>query len=112
MRHRVAASLVGLAWVLALPPPAYRALLFGGGQFAYRDAGHYYYPLYLRVQQEWDAGRWPLWEPGRNGGMPLLGNPRSAVLYPGKLIYAALPYAWGARLYVVAHTALAFLAMV
>ena len=30
------------------------------------------------------------------------------LLYPGKVIYAALPYAWAARLYAVAHSALAF----
>jgi hypothetical protein len=51
-------------------------------QFGFRDAGHYYYPLYLRVQQEWQQGRWPLWEPEENSGMPLLGNPTAAVLYP------------------------------
>ena len=43
--------------------------------------------------------------------MPLLGNPTAAVLYPGKVIYAALPYAWAARLYAVAHSALAFVGM-
>jgi hypothetical protein len=46
-----------------------------------------------------------------NGGMPLLGNPISAVFYPGKLVYAALPYAWAARIYVVLHVLLAFGAM-
>ena len=43
--------------------------------------------------------------------MPLLGNPTAAVLYPLKVIFALFPYAWGARLYIVAHTALAFVAM-
>ena len=43
--------------------------------------------------------------------MPLLGNPTAAVLYPGKLVFAILPYAWAARVYVVVHTALAFVAM-
>lgn len=43
--------------------------------------------------------------------MPLLGNPTAAVLYPGKLVFAVLPYVWGARLYAVAHTLLAFGAM-
>ena len=43
--------------------------------------------------------------------MPLLGNPTAAVLYPGKLVFAILPYAWGARVYIVAHSALAFLTM-
>ncbi len=80
-------------------------------QFGFRDAAHYYYPLYQRVQKEWEEGRTPLWEPEENAGMPLMGNPTAAVLYPGKLIYAALPYAWGARVYIVAHTLLAFVAM-
>ena len=76
------------------------------------DASFFYYPLYRRVQQEWTAGRWPLWNPGQNGGTPLLGNPVAAVLYPGKVIYALLPYAWGARLYVIAHTIIALAGMV
>ncbi|MGC8642932.1 MAG: hypothetical protein ACP5XB_24000, partial [Isosphaeraceae bacterium] len=89
----------------------YGNALVGGGQFSYRDAGHYYYPLHQRVQAEWNAGRWPLWEPEEDAGMPLLGNPTAAVLYPGKVVFAFLPYPWAARTYVVAHTALAFLAM-
>ena len=47
--------------------------------------------------------------PGQNGGAPLLGNPMAAVLYPGKVLYAVLPYAWAARVYVIAHTIIAFL---
>ncbi|MGO9463377.1 MAG: hypothetical protein ACLQIB_51845 [Isosphaeraceae bacterium] len=80
-------------------------------QFGYRDAAHFYYPLYERVEREWNAGRWPLWEPEENAGVPLLGNPTAAVMYPGKVIYAVLPYPWAARIYVVVHTALAFIAM-
>ena len=44
---------------------------------------------------------------GRTAGR-LLGNPMTAVLYPGKVLYAVLPYAWAARLYVIAHTIIAF----
>ena len=83
----------------------HRAL--NGEQFSYRDAAHFYYPLYQRVQAEWDAGRWPLWEPEENAGTPLLGNPTAAVLYPGKIIYALLPYPLAARTYVIAHLILA-----
>lgn len=90
----------------------FHRVLLDDHQFAYRDSAHYYYPLYQRVQREWNAGRWPLWEPEENSGMPLLGNPTAAVLYPGKLIYAALPYAWGARIYILAHVVLAFGAIV
>ena len=86
--------------------------LRGDVQFGFRDAGHFYYPLYKRVQTEWQAGRWPpLWEPEENAGMPLLGNPTAAVLYPGKLIYGLLPYPWAARLYIMAHIGLAFATM-
>src|SRR5262249_31490824 len=35
----------------------------------------------------------------------------AAVLYPGKLIFALVPYAWGIRLYTVGHEVLAFWAM-
>lgn len=89
----------------------FHRVFFNDHQFAYRDAAHYYYPLYQRVQHEWDQGRWPLWEPEENSGMPLLGNPTAAVLYPGKIVYALFPYAWGARLYIVGHVVLAFGAM-
>ncbi len=92
--------------VLACFEPA----LFRAAQFSYRDSADFYYPLYQRVQQEWQAGRWPLWEPEENGGMPLLGNPVAAVLYPGKVLFA-LPFEWGARLYVIAHVVLACASM-
>jgi hypothetical protein len=85
--------------------------LFGGGQFAFRDAARFYYPLYHRVQEQWSAGHLPLWEPGENGGRPLLGSPMAAVFYPGKICFALLPYPWSMRLYVVGHELLAFGAM-
>ena len=102
---------LSLGCLLALVAACFGSVLVGGQQFAYRDSAHYYYPLYQRVQSDWNAGRWPLWEPEENSGMPLLGNPTAAVLYPGKLIYAALPYAWGARVYIIAHIVLAFVAI-
>lgn len=108
--RRIALPMVGLGCLLALVAGCFGEALWQGGQFAYRDAAHFYYPLYLRVQQEWSAGRIPLWDPGENGGMPLLGNPTAAVLYPGKLIYTAFGtrhYAWGARIYTLAHILLA-----
>ncbi len=109
--RRAALTLLGPGCALTLLLVCYQTVLFGDEQFSFRDAGGFYYPLYLRVQQEWQAGRWPLWNPWQNGGQPLLGSPMAAVLYPGKLLYAALPYAWAARLYVVAHTALAYVGM-
>jgi hypothetical protein len=106
--RRALLACCGIGCFLALLLVCYRTVLFEDEQFAGGNYSYFDYPLYLRVQQEWDAGRWPLWEPGQNGGMPLLGNPMAAVLYPGKLVYALLPYPWAARLYVIAHTVVAF----
>lgn len=104
--------LAGLGCLGGLLIACYGSVLFRDHLFAYRDAAHFYYPLYFRVQQEWAAGRIPLWEPEENAGMPLLGNPSAAVLYPGKLLFAIAPsFAWGVRLYTVAHTLLAVAGM-
>lgn len=102
---------MALACGLALGLACFGDVLFRGKQFGYRDAAHFYYPLYLRVQQEWEAGRIPLWSPEENAGMPLLGNPTAAVLYPGKLLHAALPYPWAVRVYTIAHVAIAVFGM-
>jgi hypothetical protein len=109
--RRFLPSILIMACFATLFLSSYAPALFGDRQFGYRDAAQYYYPLYQRVQEEWNAGRWPLWEREENAGMPLLGNPAAAVLYPGKLIFAMMPYAWGARVYIVTHTALAFVSM-
>src|SRR3954447_7022220 len=90
-RARAVVPLTTLGCLTALVLGCFGPVLLRDRQFAFRDAGHYYYPLYRRVQQEWEAGRWPLWMPEANAGMPLLGNPTAAVLYPGKLLYASLP---------------------
>jgi hypothetical protein len=106
--RRALLSLLGPFCALTLLLYCYRMILFAGEQFAFRDASHFYYPLHLRVQEEWKAGRWPLWDPGQNGGIPLLGYPMAAVLYPGKIVYGLMSFAWANRVYVVAHTILAF----
>ncbi len=110
MRSLATVSIVCICFA-ALFLLCYASALFLDRQFGYRDAGHFYYPLYQRVQEEWKEGRWPLWEREENSGFPLLGNPTAAVFYPGKLIYAVLPYPSAARIYIAAHSALAFFAM-
>jgi len=98
----------GYLIVLLLFLAVFRHVLFHDGQFAFQDAGHYYYPLLQRVQQEWDAGRWPLWDPEANAGAPLLGDPTAAVLYPGKLVFFVLPHRWAVRVFLLGHVGLAF----
>jgi hypothetical protein len=89
------APLAALGCLIALVVACYGGALFGGRQFAFRDSAHFYYPLHWRIQQEWSAGRLPLWEPGANGGQPMLGSPMAAVLYPAKLIFEQLPAGLG-----------------
>ncbi len=109
--RRAAPLLLGLGCAIALFLACFHAVLFDGQQFAYRDAGHFYYPLYRVVQQEWAAGRFPLWNPWQNAGTPLLGMPMAAVLYPGKLLYAVLPYPMAARWYIIGHVLIAAIGM-
>ena len=106
-----AARLVGLACLAALVFACFGSVLCRDQQFAFRDAAYFYYPLYFRVQEQWQSGHLPLWEPGENGGTSLLGSPMAAVLYPGKIVFALLPYAWAVRIYTVMHVVLAFGAM-
>jgi hypothetical protein len=103
--------IVLLACFAALFFCCYAPALRSDRQFGFRDAGHYYYPLHARVQKEWNEGRWPLWEAEENAGMPLIGNPTAAVLYPGKVLFAVLPYEGAAKIYIIAHTVLAFALM-
>ena len=111
MNHHKVTTAVIAGCALFLFLACFWPVLFLGRQFAFRDVSDFYYPLYERVQQEWRAGRLPLWSPEENGGMPLLGNPTAAVLYPGKLVYAALPYPWAARVYILGHVLRCFAAI-
>jgi hypothetical protein len=103
--------LLGLVTLGALGAGTLWPVLARDEQFAFRDAAHYFYPLHLRIQREWDAGRLPLWLPDENAGAPLLGNPTAAVLYPGKVVFGMLPYPRAARAYILLHLAIAATAM-
>ncbi len=94
-----------LGCLMSLLLACFSNALFRDQQFSYRDAAHYYYPLYQKVQQEWEAGRWPLWETEENGGMPLLGKPDRRGSLPGEVALCDLPLCLGARLYVIAYGA-------
>ncbi len=77
--------------------------------FIYRDAGHFYYPLYFVVADQWASGHWPLWNPLENAGTPLLANPASAVLYPVRIVifhHLGLTYATAYKTYILFHAVL------
>ncbi len=101
--HWIVVALVGalVVWFFA---PA----LGGWSSFAFRDAAHYYYPLFEYIRGEWGAGRLPLWNPYENIGVPLIAENTSSVFYPGKLLFALpLDYTLLYNLYIVSHVALA-----
>lgn len=110
--RRRSKAILSLGFALAISLIAiFSPVLLHNRQFAFQDAGHFYYPLLERVQQEWDAGRWPLWSQEASAGTPLLGNPTAAVLYPGKIVFFLLSHPWAVRVFVIGHVALAFIAM-
>ena len=110
MHHRQSILLVAACFG-ALFFACYFPVFFRGQQFGFRDAAHYYYPLYQRVQQEWEAGASPSGRWRKTPGCRSWAIPRRPCFYPLKLIYAAFSYPWATRLYVVAHTVVAFVAM-
>jgi len=102
------------AWLLLLAIMAapvgwlFAPALTGGSSFAFRDAAHFYHPLFEYIRGEWGAGRVPLWNPYENLGVPLVAENTSSVFYPGKLLFALpLDYTWLYNLYIVGHVALA-----
>ena len=97
-----------LALLAVLVAWMFRAVLFGGGLLSYRDSLHFYYPLFDAIQQEWSAGRIPLWSPYSNCGEPLLASPTSCVFYPPRLLFF-LPLSYGMQYhaYILLHLLLA-----
>jgi len=79
--------------------------------FVFRDASHFYYPLFEFVQEQWQRGAVPLWNPQENLGQPLAADTTSSVFYPGKLLLLLpLSYDWLYKLYIVLHLLAAVLA--
>jgi hypothetical protein len=72
--------------------------------FAYRDAAHFYPPLYRLVADEWLAGRVPLWNPLLNGGQPLAGMATSGAFYPPQILLTLLlPDGTSLNAYAILH---------
>jgi hypothetical protein len=80
--------------------------------FILRDTGRYYMQYYRLVQDEWSAGRIPLWTPYDNSGTPLLANPCTAVFYPVKLLFL-LPFSFedDFKIFILFHVVLTMVTM-
>lgn len=82
--------------------------LFSDQSFAFRDAAHFYRPLFQWINGEWLAGRVPLWNPYDDLGTPVNADGSSSIFYPGKLIFL-LPFSFSTnyKVYVIGHVMLA-----
>ncbi|EAQ77449.1 YfhO family protein [Blastopirellula marina] len=106
---------IRLALFPLLPLAALLVLFFGPAvigdeSFLFRDAAHFYNPLFAYIQSVWGEGQLPLWNPYDGVGMPLLAEPSASVFYPGKLLFALpISFASALRWYVILHFALAYL---
>jgi hypothetical protein len=99
---------VALVAILGTFSWLFGSALLSDHSFVYRDAAHYYDPLFEFTADEWSAGRVPLWNPYDGIGKPLLADTTSSVLYPGKLIFAMpLAFATNYKLYICGHVLLA-----
>ena len=89
-----------MALLLALV--AYAPALSPARQLAGRDLFTLFYPLHQRVA----AGEWTR-DPSRGAGAATLPDPLAQVAYPPAQVRAALPFAWGFKLFLLGHVALA-----
>lgn len=101
-RSYVPLVLLGAACFIVLAP----AFLTGRTLFL-RDITYIFQPWRTLTAEQVQNGIMPLWNPYAFGGMPLLGNWQSAVVYPFTLLFYFLPFAAGLKVYHAAHLALA-----
>jgi hypothetical protein len=82
-RFNLLALLIGGALWLGFCWP----MLTGFSLPGFRDSAYLYYPLFEWLDQEWQSGQVPLWNPYCNFGMSNIGDNTTSLLYPLKAIF-------------------------
>lgn len=83
-------------------------IFYPGTVPGYRDASHFYYPLFLYLHSCFQAGELPFWTLYLNLGFPLAANPTTALFYPPSWILALPIPVWLAfDAYIIGHVILA-----
>ncbi len=83
-------------WLLALAAfggilITFGSTLVGMDRLAFRDISHFYYPLWVYLQQL-SAVRWfPLWNPLDGFGVPIAGETTTAIFYPLRVVFFLIP---------------------
>ena len=71
------------------------------------DVWTYFYPLRAYGAAAIHAGWFPFWNPDTFLGAPFFANPQTALLYPGTLLFYALPVPYAFSLSIILHVFLA-----
>lgn len=95
-------SLLGAACIVVFAP-----VVFTSRTFFLRDITYLFHPWRALTAELVQDGAMPLWNPYAFGGMPLLANWQSAVMYPFTLLFYFFPFTAGLKLYHLAHLFLA-----
>jgi hypothetical protein len=98
-RSDLLASLGLLAFVLSF----FRRAVFGGQVLFERDIALVWYPQVSSFLKSVGAGSWPLWDPYRGFGQPLLADPNAMLLYPFTWLNLVIPPGAFHTLFVVFH---------
>lgn len=99
-----------LALYLVLPFLAFPEIIFGGQTLYRTDITWIHYPGHIFMAAEWLAGRVPLWDPYRQGGVPMLAEPQIGVLYPLRALFlSSLSPSLELSLFIMLHLSLAAL---
>lgn len=104
MRNRYTLAVIGIIFLFLLPyfiNPAYLA-------HQDNDLGRTYIPLFSFFKDSiFNSGQIPLWRPDQLMGETFIGNPISALFYPGNLLFLILPVNFAAVFYYFLHLVLA-----
>ena len=92
-------SLALLAYVLIF----FRRAVFGGQILFVRDIALVWYPQVSSFLKSVGAGSWPLWDPYRGFGQPLLADPSAMLFYPFTWLNLVIPPGAFYTLFVVFH---------
>jgi hypothetical protein len=93
------ASLGLLAYVLIF----FRRAVFGGQVLFARDIALVWHPQVSSFLKSVGAGSWPLWDPYRGFGQPLLADPSAMLFYPFTWLNLVIPPGAFYTLFVVFH---------
>lgn len=92
------------AWALLLLILwVFRDAVFGGQVFYWRDVNMVWHPQVASLTYCFAAGAWPLWDPYRGFGQPLLADPSAHVLYPFAWLRLIVEPAAYYTVFVVSH---------